>query len=95
MHFPRHSLKPTSIWGSPATTKTVGGVECRTAFLNEAGSGGKNSIPAGRITTIGANILSFYPTPQNGNLNNNFLFPFSFPILDTTTTFRIDQNITQ
>ncbi len=78
----------------PATTKTVGGVECRTAFLNEAASGGKNAIPAGRITTIGANILSFYPTPQNGNLNNNFLFPFSFPILDTTTTFRIDQNIT-
>lgn len=79
----------------PATTKTVGGVECRTAFLNEAGSGGKNAIPAGRITTIGANILSYYPTPQNGLLSNNYLFPFSFPILDTTTTFRIDQNITQ
>lgn len=78
----------------PATTKTVGGVQCRTAFMNEPGSTG-NVIPAGRLTTVGQNILSFYPTPQNGNLINNYLFPFSFPILDTTTTVRVDQNISQ
>ncbi len=76
----------------PTTTQTVGGVECRTAFMNEAGSTG-NVIPAGDLSTVGKNILSYYPTPQNTGLTNNYLFPYSFPILDTTTTFRIDQNI--
>jgi hypothetical protein len=76
----------------PSTTKTVGGVQCRTAFLNEPGSSG-NVIPSADLTTFGQNIMSFYPTPQNGALFNNYTFPFSFPIEDTTTTFRIDQNI--
>ncbi|HEY1462695.1 MAG TPA: TonB-dependent receptor [Terriglobales bacterium] len=78
----------------PATTQTVGGVECRTAFMNEAGSAG-NIVPTNRFSNVGQNILSFYPAPQNGDLINNFTFPFSFPILDTTTTFRVDQNISQ
>jgi len=77
----------------PATTQTVGGVQCRTAFMNEPGSLG-NVIPSSEFSTAGQNILSFYPAPQNGNLLNNYVFPFNFPILDTTTTFRIDQNIT-
>jgi hypothetical protein len=76
----------------PATTKTVGGVQCRTAFMNEAGSTG-NVIPQGRGSAAGQNILSHYPAPQNSNLSLNFAYPFSFPILDTTTTMRIDQNI--
>ena len=71
----------------PATTQTVGGVLCRTAFSG-------NKIPSTRFSTVGQNILSFYPGPQNTNLANNYIFPFSFPILDTTTTVRIDQNIT-
>jgi len=78
----------------PTTTQTVGGVQCRTAFMNEPGSTG-NVIPSGQFSTVGQNLLSYYPAPQNGNLVNNYIFPFSFPILDTTTTFRIDQNITQ
>jgi hypothetical protein len=78
----------------PATTTTVGGVQCRTAFLNEPGSTG-NVIPSNRISNVGAKMMSFYPTPQNGSLINNFTFPFSFPILDTTTTVRVDQNISQ
>jgi hypothetical protein len=78
----------------PTTTQTVGGVECRTAFLNEAGSTG-NVIPTSQMSTVGQNIISYYPTPQNSNLINNYLFPYSFPILDTTTTFRIDQNLTE
>ncbi len=77
----------------PATTQTVGGVECRTAFMNEAGSGGKNAVPSGRFSTVGQTLLSYYPAPQNNNLVNNYVFPYSYPILDTTTTFRIDQNI--
>ena len=78
----------------PATTTTVGGVECRTAFMNEPGSTG-NVIPSGRFSGVGQNLMSYYPNPQNGNLTNNYIFPFSFPILDTTTTVRIDQNISQ
>ena len=72
---------------------TASGGTGRIAFMNEPGSTG-NAIPSGRLSTVGKNIMSFYPGPQNNNLINNYSFPFSFPILDTTTTFRIDQNIT-
>jgi hypothetical protein len=78
----------------PATTKTVGGVECRTAFMNEPGSAG-NVIPTSRFSKIGQTILSYYPAAQNNNsLVNNYIFPFSYPILDTSMTVRIDQNVT-
>jgi hypothetical protein len=78
----------------PATTRTVGGVECRTAFMNEPGSTG-NIVPAGRFSPVGLNILSYYPAAQNNNsLVNNYIFPYSYPILDTSMTVRIDQNIT-
>jgi len=76
----------------PATTQTVGGVECRTAFMNEPGSTG-NKIPSSRFSTVGQNLLSYYPAAQNSNAVNNYIFPYSYPILDTTMTFRIDQNI--
>jgi hypothetical protein len=78
----------------PATTQTVGGVECRTAFMNEAGNIGNNGIPTTRFSTVGQNILSYYPAPQNLNLTSNYTYPFSYPILDTAMTVRIDQNIT-
>ncbi len=76
----------------PATTRTVNGVECRTSFLAETG---KNAIPSSRFSPIGQKILSYYPDPQNGNIINNFALPFSFPILDTAMTVRIDQNVGQ
>jgi hypothetical protein len=69
----------------PSTTQTVNGVQCRTAFAG-------NQVPL--TSTVAQNILSFYPAPQNGALTNNYNFGFSIPILDTTMTFRIDQNIT-
>ena len=70
----------------PATTKTVGGVECRTAFPG-------NVIPGNRFSTVGQNILSYYPSPTLSGLANNEIFAYSFPIIDTTQTFRIDQNL--
>jgi Carboxypeptidase regulatory-like domain len=76
----------------PATTQSVGGVECRTAFLNEPGSTG-NKVPSSRFSQVGQNLISYYPTPQNGNQINNYVFPYSYPILDTAMTVRIDQNI--
>jgi hypothetical protein len=77
----------------PATTRTVGGVECRTAFLNEPGNTG-NVIPSSRFSPVGLNILSYYPAAQNNNsVTNNYIFPYSYPILDTSMTVRIDQNV--
>jgi hypothetical protein len=76
----------------PATTQTIGGVECRTAFMNEPGSTG-NVIPTTRFSPVGQNIIAYYPAPQNTNLTNNYTFPYSYPILDTAMTVRIDQNI--
>lgn len=71
----------------PATARTVGSVQCRTAFPG-------NIIPQNRFSTVANNLLPFFPGPQNTSLNINFSFPFSFPILDTTTTFRFDHNLT-
>jgi hypothetical protein len=70
----------------PSTTTTVGGVQCRTAFPG-------NIIPSTSFSTVGQNLFAAYPAPQNSSLFNNYAFPFSFPIEDTTTTVRLDQNI--
>lgn len=70
----------------PSTTQVINGVQCRTAFP------GNKFSPS---SAVGQNILSFYPAPQTSALTNNYNFAFSIPILDTTMTFRIDQNITQ
>jgi hypothetical protein len=76
----------------PATTQTVNGTECRTAFMDEPGSTG-NKIPSSRFSTVGQNILSYYPATSSTSLVNNYVFAFSYPILDTAMTVRIDQNI--
>ncbi|HZU25520.1 MAG TPA: TonB-dependent receptor, partial [Bryobacteraceae bacterium] len=76
----------------PTTTRTVDGVQCRTSFLSETG---KNAIPSNLISPIGQKLLSYYPAPLTGGLVNNYTLNWSFPLLDTTMTFRIDQNIGQ
>ncbi len=73
----------------PSTTRTVNGVQCRTAFPG-------NIIPQKDFSPVGLKMLSYYPAAQdNALLANNYAFPYSYPILDTTMTFRIDQNIGQ
>jgi hypothetical protein len=80
----------------PTTTRTVGSgasaTTCRTAFMNEPGSTG-NVIPSSEIASVANNILSFFPTPTNGNQFNNYVYPYAFPTLATTMTVRIDQNV--
>ena len=76
----------------PATTQTINGSQCRTSFLAETG---KNAIPASRISSFGQKALSYYPDPTNSSPTNNYIYPYSFPLLDTTMTIRIDQNVTQ
>ncbi|MBZ5654359.1 MAG: TonB-dependent receptor [Acidobacteriia bacterium] len=76
----------------PATTDPV--LHCRTAFMNEPGNIGRNAFPADYpLSAAGQNIMALYPNPRNGNLTQNFAFPWSYPVLDTTTTVRIDQNL--
>lgn len=69
----------------PSTTQIVAGTPCRTAF------------PGNKITNlspVAQNVLSFlnvHADPTKG-LKNNFIFNSNNPILDTTMSFRIDQN---
>ncbi|MBZ5725306.1 MAG: carboxypeptidase-like regulatory domain-containing protein [Acidobacteriia bacterium] len=70
----------------PSTTRTVNGVQCRTAFAG-------NKINPGLISPIAQKILTFYPDPLNANAINNYSLAFHFPILDTSMSVRIDQNI--
>ena len=77
----------------PATTKTVNGVECRTAF-----PGNKINTPLSPVALKVLSFLQVHPnvTPNAGNQNglkNNFLFLSNKPIRTTTKSFRIDQNL--
>jgi hypothetical protein len=69
----------------PSTTKTVGGQQCRTAFPG-------NKIPT--ISTVAGNILKLIPESTNKSATqNNFVLTSNNPILSTTMSFRIDQNL--
>ena len=75
----------------PATTQTIGGVQCRTPF-----AGNKITIP---LSTVAQNIIKLIPepnvTPSAANENgliNNFNFTSVNPILDTTWTVRVDHS---
>ncbi|HLZ10985.1 MAG TPA: TonB-dependent receptor [Candidatus Acidoferrum sp.] len=65
---------------------------CPTGFV-----GGRIAFPGNKITNlspVAQNVLSFltvHADPTKG-LTNNFIFNSSNPILDTTMSFRIDQN---
>jgi hypothetical protein len=74
----------------PSTTRNVNGQLCRTSYLTETG---KNAIPTAQLSPIGQKILSYYPDPLNANAVNNYSYNYSFPLLDTTMTIRIDQNL--
>jgi hypothetical protein len=71
----------------PSTTRTVNGVQCRTAFPG-------NIIPSGRITTIARNYLNYYPLPQSAGTFNNYTINQPYPITNTTYTVRIDNDLT-
>jgi len=71
----------------PSTTRTVNGVECRTAFPG-------NKIPGG-FSPVAQNLLSYFPAATNGQVFNNFSYSSTAPIENTTLTVRIDANITQ
>ncbi len=70
----------------PATTRTVNGIRCRSAFAG-------NIIPTSRFSTVGRNIASFYPTPNINALTNNFSISSAFPLYNTTYSIRVDHSI--
>ena len=74
------------IFDPSSTTTGTNGIPCRTPFQ-----------PTGNVltpsSTVGGNLLSYYPTTSSNAIANNYNFSYSFPIEDTTTTFRIDQKV--
>src|SRR5215470_2306061 len=72
----------------PSTTQTVGGQQCRTAFP-------MNQVPINSM--VAQNVLAFVPEPTTADKNqfqNNFSFTTVNPVLDTTYTVRVDENLT-
>jgi hypothetical protein len=70
----------------PSTTRTVNGVQCRTAFAG-------NKIPTSQISPIAQKVFAYYPDPQNGAIQNNYSLNWSNPILATSMSVKGDQNI--
>ena len=76
----------------PQTERTVttpnGPVTCRDQFPG-------NMIPTNRFSQVADNLLPYYPAPTNDQQFNNFAFPSSIPINNTTYTVRIDYSISE
>ncbi len=68
----------------PATTRTVNGVNCRTAFA-------RNQINPARFSSVATKTLPFLPTPTTDALTLNYAFPDAFPVTNSTWTLRGDQ----
>ena len=76
----------------PMTERVVstpnGPVTCRDQFPG-------NMIDPSRFSSVAKNLLPYYPAPTNDQQFNNFAFPSSIPINNTTMTIRIDYSISQ
>ena len=75
----------------PSTTRTVGGVECRTPFRDASGK--LNVIPEGDFSKAALNVLAYYPHPTSTGISNNYTLNTSSPLTNTTYTIRIDQTL--
>ena len=72
----------------PATTRTLtNGIQCRSAFAN-------NAIPAARISPLAQKLLAFYPLPTSSGITNNYVLNTSSPLTNTTYSLRIDDSVT-
>src|SRR5262249_3934769 len=68
----------------PSHLISSNGQTCRAPFPN-------NQVPVS--STVAQNILALIPEPTNSNFINNFSLTSVLPILDTTWTVRIDENL--
>ena len=72
----------------------------RCPFTNGTTTAPTNIIPSTYVntagsTTIGKKIISYYPTAQTAGLTNNYSVAFPIKTLATSTTFRLDQNMSR
>jgi Carboxypeptidase regulatory-like domain len=67
---------------NPATTQTVNGQQCRTAY--------PNNIINSPISPVAQAIVGYIPQASNA-LTNNFTFAGTYPIVSTVESIRIDQ----
>ena len=71
----------------PATTRTVNGVRCRSAFPG-------NRIPTSRFSAVGKNIAAYFPAPTDPNaLINNYSLASASTLFNTTYSIRVDHSI--
>lgn len=69
----------------PATTKTVGGVECRTPFAN-------NQVPIGR-SQVAQKVLALIPLPNStGGGSANYVYQTNEKVNQTVDSLRLDQS---
>jgi len=70
----------------PTTTRTVNGVQCRTAYY-------QNKIPTSLISPIASKVFGYYPDPQNSAIQNNYSLAWSYPIEATSMSIKGDQSL--
>lgn len=70
----------------PATTKNVGGVNCRTAFPG-------NKIPQSRFSPLAQKLLAFYPAPNTNTISQNYSLRDASKVANTTYTIRVDHSL--
>ncbi len=70
----------------PSTTRTVNGLPVRTPFPN-------NIIPQSQLDPVSLKIQSLIPTPQNGNLINNYTRTAPYRKIQDIPSVKIDHNI--
>ncbi len=70
----------------PNTSRTVNGVQCRTAFTG-------NRIPATRISPLAQKLLAYYPLPTSAGVTGNYTLNTSSPLTNTTYSVRVDESI--
>ena len=72
---------------NPATTRTVGNVQCRDPF--------PGNIITTPLSSVAKAVLGFVPNPQNGQATANFFSRFANPSLQTAETIRVDHTFNQ
>ncbi|MBV8068755.1 MAG: TonB-dependent receptor, partial [Acidobacteriaceae bacterium] len=80
------SAIPQTLYNPFTTVQTANG------FLRAPFPG--NKIPASLMSTVGKNLISYYPAPTNGGLANNFVASAAAPASSDEWSVRMDHNFT-
>ena len=80
------SAIPQALYNPFSTTQTASGFT-RTMFPG-------NQIPASLMSTVGKNLVSYYPQPTNSGLANNFVTFAPAPTQSNEWSLRLDHNFT-